>query len=105
VSRAPRARIEAHGVPHGRIVGHGESAGAPRQRRDDPGQPGLTTNRVVKRPQGACIPRGVSRGGWIIAGVSRAPRARIEAHGIPHGRIVGHGESAGAPRQRRDDPA
>jgi len=62
VSRAPRARIEAHGVPHGRIVGHGESAGASRQRRDDPGQPGLTTNRVVKRPQGACIPRGEAVG-------------------------------------------
>ncbi len=66
--------------------------------------PGRPWAGVVKRPQGACIPRGVSRGGWIITGASRAPRARIEAHGVPHGRVVGHGESAGAPRQRRDDP-
>ena len=86
VSRAPRARIEAHGVPHGRIVGHGESAGAPRARIEAHGVShgrivgygesvgggtiryglGRPPAGVVKRPQGACIPRGESRRGWLV---------------------------------------
>jgi len=60
VSRAPRARIEAHGDPRGM---RGESAVPPRiaAGRSGSGAGGPLVG-VVKRPEGVCIPRGDAAG-------------------------------------------
>jgi hypothetical protein len=65
VCRAPRARIETHGDPRGM---RGESAGAPRivTGRFESGA-GRSLVGVVKRPEGASIPRSDAAGDtrWV----------------------------------------
>jgi hypothetical protein len=53
MSRAPRARIEAHGDPRRR---RGESADPERMRRGNPEGLRMTTGGVVQQPKAAVLP-------------------------------------------------